>query len=91
MGSDINKTELYNSTSMAVARSSGPGGRMPEYYKGKGRRVTVSKSESFAEAASQMPNYSYANYSTPSPAVVYTRCENEANKLVQTLERYVKL
>ncbi|KAG2108521.1 ribonuclease H-like protein [Suillus discolor] len=88
MGSDINMTEvteLHNSTSMAVARSSGPGGRMPEYYKGKGSRVTVSKSESF-EAASQMPNYSYANYCTPSPAVVYTRCEDEANKLVQTLE-----
>ncbi|KAG2057951.1 ribonuclease H-like protein [Suillus hirtellus] len=33
-----------------------------------------------------MPNYSYANYCTPPPAVVYTRCEDEANRFVQTLE-----
>ncbi|KIK44728.1 hypothetical protein CY34DRAFT_39080, partial [Suillus luteus UH-Slu-Lm8-n1] len=33
-----------------------------------------------------LPNYSYANYCTPPPAVVYTRCEDEANKLVQSLE-----
>ncbi|KAG1903564.1 uncharacterized protein F5891DRAFT_1210049 [Suillus fuscotomentosus] len=28
----------------------------------------------------------YTNYCTPSPAVVYTHCEDEAKKLVQTLE-----
>ncbi|KAG1807493.1 uncharacterized protein BJ212DRAFT_1449312 [Suillus subaureus] len=45
--------------------------------------------KSVAEATSSMPNlpnYSYVDYYTPSPAVVYIRCEDEANKLVQTLE-----
>ncbi|KAG2347036.1 ribonuclease H-like protein [Suillus weaverae] len=49
----------------------------------------MSKSKSTAEATSSManfPDYSYADYCAPSPAVVYTRCEDEANKLVQTLE-----
>ncbi|KAG2159454.1 uncharacterized protein EDB93DRAFT_1115831 [Suillus bovinus] len=92
MDGDSNKAEAYNSetfTSMAVARSSGPGGRMPEYYKGKGSRVTLSKSISITETVSSMPNlptFSYKNYCFPSPAVVYTRCEDDANRLVQTLE-----
>ncbi|KAG1861142.1 hypothetical protein DFJ58DRAFT_777819 [Suillus subalutaceus] len=94
MGGDINKAGVYNSesfTSMTVARSSGPGGKMPESYKGKGSRVTMSKSKSksVVEATSSMPNlpnYSYVDYCDPSPTVVYTRCEDEANKLVQTLE-----
>ncbi|KAG1888237.1 hypothetical protein F4604DRAFT_1083829 [Suillus subluteus] len=94
MGGDINKAGVYNSesfASMTVARSSGPGGKMPESYKGKGSRVTMSKSKSksIAEATSSMPNlpnYSYADYCALSPTVVYTRCEDEANKLVQTLE-----
>lgn len=91
MGGDIDKAKVYNSenfTSMAVARSSGPGGRIPESHKGKGSRVTMS-GKSVAEATSSMPNlpnYSYVDCYTPSPAVVYTRCEDEANKLVQTLE-----
>ncbi|KAG1763785.1 hypothetical protein EDD22DRAFT_885926 [Suillus occidentalis] len=94
MGDDIDKAETYNSwtsTSMAVARSSGPGprGRMSKSYKGKLGWVAMSKSKSIAEATSSMPNlpnYSYANYCTPPPDVVYTRCEDEANKLVQSLE-----
>jgi hypothetical protein len=64
----------------------------PQLYKGKPDGVTISKSKS--EATSPMPNlpdYSYANYCAPSPAVVYTRCEDEANELVQSLERYVHL
>ncbi|KAG2366412.1 hypothetical protein BDR07DRAFT_1396459 [Suillus spraguei] len=92
MGNDISKAEVYNGenfTSMAMARSSGPEERMPESHKGKGSHVIISKSKSMVEATSPMPNlpnYSYADYCVPSPTVVYTRCEDEANKLVQTLE-----
>ncbi|KAG1752071.1 ribonuclease H-like protein [Suillus lakei] len=71
---------------MTVARSSGPGGRMPD---DKGSRGTMSKSKPSVEATSSMPNlpnYSYADYCAPLPVVVYTRCEDEADKLVQTLE-----
>jgi hypothetical protein len=98
MCDDINKAKVYNNenfTSMAVTRGSDPGGRMPESHKGKGSQVAMSKSKSksIAEATSMpdLPNYSYADYCIPSPAVVYTRCEDEANRLVQTLERYVYL
>ncbi|KAG2133162.1 hypothetical protein BD769DRAFT_1572944 [Suillus cothurnatus] len=94
MCDDINKAKVYNEnfTSTAVTRGSDPGGRMPESHKGKGSQVAMSKSKSksksIAEATSMpdLPNYSYADYCIPSPAVVYTRCEDEANRLVQTLE-----
>ncbi|KAG2134117.1 hypothetical protein DEU56DRAFT_888707 [Suillus clintonianus] len=85
-GGDVNRTEEYKSesfTSMAVARGLG---RAPEDCKVKGSRGTMSKSKSTSVEASSMSDYSYADYCAPAPAVVYTRCEDEANKLVQTLE-----
>ncbi|KAG0699052.1 hypothetical protein DFH29DRAFT_938237 [Suillus ampliporus] len=79
---EINK-EVYkseSSTSVAVAR------RVPKDCKGKSNPGKEPKSKAGVQASSSMPNYSFADYCTPSPGVVYTRCEDEANKLVQTLE-----
>lgn len=82
-GSDVDQgNESESSTTIAIARTSK---RVPEGKCGLGKK---SKSRADDEANSSMPTYSFADYCAPSPAVVYTRSEDEANKLVQTLERY---
>ncbi|KAJ8587128.1 ribonuclease H-like protein [Rhizopogon salebrosus TDB-379] len=73
----VDKAEENKCETKAVTRSSG---RAPKDRKGK------AKSKVDVEANSSMPTYSFAEYCDPSPTVVYTRCEDEANTLVQTLE-----
>jgi hypothetical protein len=79
-GGNVDKAEGNKCETKAVTRSSR---RASEDRKGK------AKSKVDVEANSSMPTYSFAEYCDPSPTVVYIRCEDEANTLVQTLERCV--
>ncbi|OJA16521.1 hypothetical protein AZE42_00655 [Rhizopogon vesiculosus] len=72
-GGDIDKVE-------------GSSAKAPEDCKGRGALDKKSKSKADAEANSLMPAYSFADYCDTSPAIIYTRCEDEANRLVQNLE-----
>lgn len=85
-GGDLNKAEGNKSGPIAVARSSVG---TPKDCKGKGGPGKKSKTKAHVEPKSPMPAYSFADYQAPSPSIVYTRCEDEANRLVQTLDRYV--
>jgi len=87
-GGEINKAEKYKGESFASTEMAQSSGRTPEDYKGKGSPIKKSKSKAGVETNSSMLTYSFADYCDPSPAVVLTRCEDEANKLVQTLEGY---
>jgi len=85
-GGDLNKAEGNKIGTIAVVRSSVSA---PEDCKGKGGPGKKSKTKAHVEAKSPMSTYSFADYHAPSPSIVYTRCEDEANRLVQTLDRYV--
>ncbi|KAF9224733.1 ribonuclease H-like protein [Gyrodon lividus] len=61
--------------------------RGPSQIEWKGSSRSISKANAPTnEGDLSLPVYSFMDYRDPAAAVVYTKCENEANNLVQTLK-----